>query len=69
VNAKLDIESMREELIALKRSVVLDIADEAGIARSTLSKFRSRDIEDPSASKLVALHAVLLKRRKSRKAR
>jgi transcriptional regulator with XRE-family HTH domain len=70
VNEKLDIESMRATLKALKRSEVLDIAAKAGIKPSTLSKFRSNHITDPSASKLVALHAELMKRaRKSRKER
>lgn len=59
VNAQLDLESLRAELRKLPRKRVRALAISAGLATSTVEKFRLGHITEPRLGKLQALEAAL----------
>jgi transcriptional regulator with XRE-family HTH domain len=53
------VEALRSKLKELPRWRVLEIADAAGVKRSTAEKFRLDNITEPGASKVEALAKAL----------
>ena len=59
VNTPLDLETLRAELRKLPRKRVRALAISAGLATSTVEKFRLGHITEPRLGKLQALEAAL----------
>jgi predicted transcriptional regulator len=65
MEAQLDLEKLRSELRKLPRKQVRALAIAAGLAPSTVEKFRLGHIDEPRLSKLQALQAALKKKPKA----
>lgn len=54
------VEALRSKLKELPRKRVLEIADAAGVPRSTVEKFRLDHITEPGALKVEALYKAMV---------
>jgi predicted transcriptional regulator len=54
-----DVESLRAALKAMARKDVLKLCARAGVSASTIQKFRAGLIDEPGASKVLALIAAI----------
>lgn len=67
MDKQIDLEALRSRLANMTRAEVLELAEKAGLAHSTVEKFRLGHIHEPRLSKLEKLRVALgkVKRAKS----